>query len=165
MKLIPAIPLTLMLSLMLFISGQVMAQPQDIDGLIIKPSAYSVPETLDRLAQILENKGLTIFTRVYHTKGAEKVGLSMAETELLIFGNPKTGTLLMQSSPTAAIDLPLKAVAWKDTDGQVWLAYNSPDYIAKRHGIRDRDELLKKISGALDKFTDYATKITKPVEQ
>ncbi len=147
--------------LTLALSSLVMAQPQNIDGLIIKPSAYSVPETLDRLEQILLKKGLTVFTRVNHTKGAKKVGLTMTETELLIFGNPKTGTLLMQSSPTTAIDLPLKAMAWKDADGKVWLAYNTPFYIAKRHGIKDRDNILKKISGALDKFTDYATKAPK----
>lgn len=152
---------TLLFFLMLSLSSLVMAQPQAIDGLIIKPSDYSVSETLDRMEKILLKKGLTIFTRVYHTKGAEKVGLKMAETELLIFGNPKTGTLLMQSSPTTAIDLPLKAMAWKDKDGKVWLAYNTPDYIAKRHGIQDRDKVLKKISGALNKFTDYATKAEK----
>ena len=133
---------TLLFFLMLSLSSLVMAQPQAIDGLIIKPSDYSVSETLDRMEKILLKKGLTIFTRVYHTKGAEKVGLKMAETELLIFGNPK-------------------AMAWKDKDGKVWLAYNTPDYIAKRHGIQDRDKVLKKISGALNKFTDYATKAEK----
>ncbi len=157
MKLIKITILLLLLSL----ASLVLAQPKEIDGLIIKPSAYSVTETLNRLEQILMKKGLTIFTRVNHTKGAAKVGLTMTETQLLIFGNPKTGTLLMQSSPTTAIDLPLKAMAWKDADGKVWLAYNSPDYIAGRHGIKDRNELLKKISGALKKFTDYATKAEK----
>ena len=131
------------------------------NGLIIKPSANSVAETLDRFESIIKKKGMTVFVRVNHTKGAEGVGLTLAPTEVLIFGNPKMGTLLMQSQSTAAIDLPMKVIAWQDKDGKVWLAYNTPDYITNRHGIKDQQAVVKKMTGALGKFSDYATKADK----
>ncbi|MCW8931497.1 MAG: DUF302 domain-containing protein [Gammaproteobacteria bacterium] len=130
-------------------------------GLIVKPSAYSVGETLDRFESIIKKKGITVFTRINHSEGAKKVDLNLAPTEVLIFGNPKLGTPLMLSQQTAAIDLPLKAIAWKDKEGKVWLAYNSPSYIAKRHGIEDKQAVIKKMTGALNKFSDFATKASK----
>ncbi|MCU7799642.1 MAG: DUF302 domain-containing protein [gamma proteobacterium symbiont of Lucinoma myriamae] len=131
------------------------------DGLVVKPSTYSVAETLDRMETIMKKKGITIFTRINHAKGAKGVGIDLEPTELLIFGNPKLGTPLMLSQPKAAIDLPLKAIAWKDKEGKVWLAYNSPDYIAKRHAINDTPAVIKKMTGALNKFSDFATKAAK----
>lgn len=128
------------------------------NGLITKPSVYSVAETLDRFENIASKKGITIFARVNHAQGAKKAGLTLAPTEVLIFGNPKLGTPLLLSQRTVAIDLPLKAIAWKDKEGKVWLAYNSPDYIAKRHGIEDKQAVIKKMTGALNKFSDFATK-------
>ena len=116
------------------------------NGLIHLSSPYSVPETLNRLESALPAKSLTVFARIDHSGEAAKVGLTMRPTQLLIFGSPKSGTSLMVASPTLAIDLPLKALAWEDANGKVWLSYNSPDYLKRRHEIPD--ELLKNISGA-----------------
>lgn len=127
------------------------------DGLISKKSNYSVKETLDRLENILKKKGITVALRWSHSENGKKVGIPVRPTELLIFGNPKLGTNFFTSKQTSGIDLPMKALAWEDEKGQVWLTYNDPDYIAKRHGITDRDEVKKKMSGALDKLTSKAT--------
>jgi uncharacterized protein (DUF302 family) len=108
-------------------------------------SPYSVPETLRRLESLLQARGLAIFARIDHSGEAEKAGLKMRPTQLLIFGSPKQGTPLMVASPTLAIDLPLKALAWEDASGKVWLSYNTPEYLKQRHNIPD--ELLKNISG------------------
>src|SRR5260370_6848940 len=104
-------------------------------GIVDLPSRYCVPETLDRLEAILKEKGLTIFGRVDHSGEAKKVGLEMRPTQLLIFGSPKAGTPLMVAAPRLAIDLPLKALAWQDAQGKVWLSYNSPEYLQQRHNI------------------------------
>lgn len=113
-------------------------------GIISKPSKYSVAETIDRYEAVAKEKGATIFARVDHSAGAEKVGMKMRPTQLLIFGNPKTGTPLMLSAPSMAIDLPLKVIAWEDDKGKVWLGYNSPEYLRKRHGF-DK-ELVKNLA-------------------
>jgi len=105
------------------------------NGMVSKPSSYSAPATLDRLETVVRAKGLTVFARIDHSGEAEKVGLKMRPTQLLIFGNPKTGTALMISSPSIAIDLPLKALVWQDAEGRVWLSYNAPDWIAARAGL------------------------------
>jgi uncharacterized protein (DUF302 family)/uncharacterized membrane protein YidH (DUF202 family) len=116
------------------------------DGIISRPSKYSVPDTLDLLETILRAKGVSVFARVDHSKEAEKVGMQMPPTQLLIFGNAKAGTPVMLVAPTAAIDLPLKALAWQDSDGKVWLSYNDPKYLEQRFGLTD-DE-VKTIAGA-----------------
>ena len=126
------------------------------NGLINKKSPYSVKKTLNRLEKILRSKGITIVTRWSHDKGAKKVGIPLRPTELLIFGNPKLGTHFFTSKQTAGIDLPLKALAWQDEAGQVWLTYNDPHYIANRHGITNRDEIVKKMTAALDGMTNAA---------
>ena len=105
------------------------------DTLVTKPSKYSVSETLNRIEKVVTTKGMQIFARIDHGGEAKKVGLTMRPTELLIFGNPKGGTALMVARPTAAIDLPMKALAWEDEDGKVWLTYNSPDLLHERHGV------------------------------
>ncbi len=115
------------------------------NGMVHLSSPYSVPETLKRLESLLQAKNLTVFARVDHSGEAEKVGLKMRPTQLIIFGSPKGGTPLMVASPTLAIDLPLKALAWEDADGKVWLSYNSPDYLKHRHQIPDG--LIKNIAG------------------
>jgi uncharacterized protein (DUF302 family) len=114
-------------------------------GIVDAPSRYSVPETLARLQSILKEKGMTVFALVDHSGEAEKAGLAMRPTQLLIFGSPKSGTPLMVAAPRLAIDLPLKALAWQDEQGQVWLSYNSPEYLRERHGFPA--ELLKNIAG------------------
>ena len=115
------------------------------DGIISKASKYSVPETLDRVDALLRSKGIKIFVRVDHSGEAEKAGLKMPPTQLLIFGNPKGGTPVMLAAPTAAIDLPLKALAWQDSDGKVWLSYNDPEYLKKRYGLTN--DQIKTIAG------------------
>lgn len=106
-----------------------------IQGFISKPSPHPVPETIQRLSALLKSKGVAIFALIDHSGEAEKVGLKMRPTQLLIFGNPKGGTPLMLAAPSTAIDLPLKALVWEDADGKVWLSYNSPDYLQQRHGF------------------------------
>jgi uncharacterized protein (DUF302 family) len=114
-------------------------------GIIDVPSRYSVPETLARLQSILKEKALTVFTLIDHSGEAEKAGLTMRPTQLLIFGSPKAGTPLMLAAPSLALDLPLKALAWQDEHGQVWLSYNSPEYLQQRHGFPA--DLMKNIAG------------------
>lgn len=127
------------------------------NGLIIKASQFSPKVTLDRLEAALKKKGIRVFARVSHKANAEGVGLKLRPTELLIFGNPKLGTHFFTSNQTAGIDLPMKALVWEDVQGKVWLAYNDPKYIAKRHGIGNRAKIVKKMTGALNKFTNKAT--------
>jgi uncharacterized protein (DUF302 family) len=127
-------------------------------GLVTKKSAHSVAGTLDRLEKALKDKGIVIFARIDHAAGAKKAGMHLPATEVLIFGNPKLGTPLMQSKRTVGIDLPLKVLAWEDEEGQVWLTYNAPAFLADRHGITGRAEVLKKMTGALQKLTDVATR-------
>ena len=105
------------------------------DGLITVPSRYPVPETIDRLAGAAEAAGLQVFARVDHAAGAAEVGMELRPTQLLIFGQARGGTPLMLGVQTAGIDLPLKALAWADADGQTWLSYNDPAWIAARHGL------------------------------
>ena len=126
------------------------------DGLISKKSNHSVKVTLDRLENILKKKGITIVKRWSHDEGGKKAGIPLRPTELLIFGNPKMGTHFFTSNQTAGIDLPMKALAWKDKDGTVWLTYNDPSYIADRHSIGNRSEIVNKMTGALNKMTDAA---------
>jgi uncharacterized protein (DUF302 family) len=114
-------------------------------GIITKPSKYSVPETLHRLETILESKGIKVFALVDHSGEAEKAGLKMPPTQLLIFGNPKGGTPVMLAAPTAAIDLPWKALAWQDPSGQVWLSYNDAAFIQNRFGLNA--DVMKPLAG------------------
>jgi uncharacterized protein (DUF302 family) len=119
--------------------------PSQENGMIHVSSSYSVPETLQRVESILRAKNLKIFARIDHSGEAEKVGLAMRPTQLIIFGSPKAGTPMMIASPTLAIDLPLKALVWQDAEEKVWISYNGPNYLKQRHNISD--ELLKNISG------------------
>jgi uncharacterized protein (DUF302 family) len=104
-------------------------------GLITVASNYPAGETIDRLSEAAAKAGLAIFARVDHAKGAADVGLLLRPTQLLLFGQARGGTPLMQETQTAGIDLPLKALAWTDEDGQTWLSYDDPEWIAKRHGL------------------------------
>ncbi|GGG81455.1 DUF302 domain-containing protein [Edaphobacter dinghuensis] len=115
------------------------------NGLVTHPSPYSVPETLDRLEAVLHAKNINVFARVDHSGEAAKVGLAMPPTQLLIFGNPKGGTPIMLAAPLSAIDLPLKALAWQDAGGKVWVSINDPRYLQTRYDLSD--ELLKPIAG------------------
>lgn len=128
----------------------------NVPGLIVKPSPYSASKTIDRLENVLNKKGISIVTRWNHSAKAEAVGIPLRDTVLLLFGNPKLGSHMFTAEQTAGIDLPMKALAWKDEDGQVWLGYNDPQYIAQRHDIDNRAEVVQKMQDALDKLTDAA---------
>ena len=127
------------------------------DGLVNIKSSHGVKVTADRLENTLRTKGMTVFIRINHAEGAQKVGKKLRPTELIIFGNPKVGTPLMQCGQSVAIDLPQKALIWEDEAGQVWLSYNDPKYLARRHGIKGCDEVIKKIDDALGNFAKTAT--------
>jgi len=128
---------------------------QAADTYIMKKGPYGVGETLDRLEAVLKKKGITLFARVDHMAGANKVGLAMQPTQLLIFGNPKMGTPLMNENPFMGLDLPMKAMAWEDRDSQVWLAYLNPDELQRRHNIKYKT-IINKMKQALDGFTNKA---------
>ena len=108
---------------------------QKEEGIVKIASHHSVDETVDKLTTILKSKGVTLFALVDHSGEAEKVGLKMPPTKLLIFGNPKGGTPLMLASPSVAIDLPLKILVAEDSQGKVWISYNSAEYLKERHGL------------------------------
>ena len=126
-------------------------------GLVIKASPYSVEETETRFTQILEARGLNLFATVDHAQNASGVDLELRPTRVVIFGNPRVGTPLMQCQQTIAIDLPQKVLIWEDDQGQVQLAYNDPQYLGGRHRLDGCGvEAIKTISGALDNLTNGA---------
>jgi uncharacterized protein (DUF302 family)/uncharacterized membrane protein YidH (DUF202 family) len=121
-----------------------MAPPNTSVGIVNQASNHSVDETLEKLKRILQAKGVTVFAVVDHSGEAEKTGLKMRPTKLVLFGNPKAGTPLMLATPSAAIDLPLKILIWEDAQGKVWVSYNSPAYLQERHGFPK--ELLQNVA-------------------
>jgi len=104
-------------------------------GIIDKPNIHSVNDTVEKLRNILQAQNVTLFAQVDHSGEAEKIGMKMPPTKLLIFGSPKAGTPLMLAAPSTAIDLPLKILVWEDVHGKVWVSYNSPEYLKERHGL------------------------------
>lgn len=127
------------------------------DGLITLPSAHSVSETMDRLEKGVTAAGFQVFARIDHAAGAKSVNMPLAPTELLIFGKPDAGTLLMQSQRTVGIDLPLKYLVWEDADGKVVVGWNDPTWLTARHAITDRAPVVQKMRGALQKFASEAS--------
>ncbi len=121
---------TLLLPLLLSIASLASAA----DGLIAVKSPHSASVTMNRLEEVVKQRGLTVFARIDHAAGAAKIGKTLRPTELLIFGNPQGGTPLMECAQSAGIDLPLKALVWEDASSQVWVGYNDPAYLAQRHG-------------------------------
>lgn len=119
------------------------------DGLISVESHYSVKETADRFESLIKKKGLTLFTRIDHQKNAAGVDLTLNASEVIIFGNPKIGTPLMQCSELVAIDLPQKVLIREDNDKKVWLSYNDPEYLKERHQVKGCEPIFEKIAGAL----------------
>jgi uncharacterized protein (DUF302 family) len=115
------------------------------NGIVHLSSPYTVPRTVERLESLLQKHGLMVFCRIDHSGEAEKAGLKMRPTKVIIFGSPKAGTPLMIAAPTLAIDLPLKALIWEDNAGKVWLSYNSAEYLKQRHNIPD--DLVRNIAG------------------
>ena len=128
------------------------------EGVINVESDSNVKETADRLERILEEKGMTIFNRIKHSEGAANVGIEILETELIIFGDPKVGGPLMKCQQTVAIDLPQKALIWVDDKSKVWISYNDPRYLEKRHNIPGCEEVIAKIEKALSGITKAASK-------
>ena len=114
------------------------------EGIIDKPSNHSVDETVERLKNILQAKEVTLFALIDHSGEAEKVGMKMPPTKLLVFGSPKAGTPLMLAAPSIALDLPLKILVWEDLQAKVWISYNSPVYLQQRHGLPQ--DLLQNIA-------------------
>jgi uncharacterized protein (DUF302 family) len=128
------------------------------DGLITLSSSHGPKDTMDRLAAEITARGMTVFARVDHAAGAAEAGLPLRPTELLIFGNAKGGTPLMQSEQTIGIDLPLKALVWQDASGRTWLSYNDPGWLAKRHGLgAEVDPAVKAMAAALNVIATKAT--------
>ena len=127
------------------------------NGIISVKSSHQVKATADRLENTLKQKGMTVFIRINHAEGAQKVGKKLRPTELVVFGNPKVGTPLMQCRQSTAIDLPQKALIWEDQEGTVWFSYNDPNYLVERHGITGCTEVLKKTEKALSNFAKAAT--------
>ena len=119
------------------------------DGVVDVPSTFNVEETADRMVRILNKKGMTIFNRIKHSESAAKVGIELRKTELIIFGNPKVGSPLMACQQSVAIDLPQKALIWEDHNAKVWISYNDPRYLEKRHNISGCEEAITKIEKAL----------------
>ena len=119
------------------------------EGVINVPSHASVTVTADRLENIIKEKGMVLFDRISHSEGARRVGLNLRDTELIIFGNPKVGTPLMQCQQSLAIDLPQKALIWEDKEGRVWISYNDPWYLKKRHGLVGCDDAIIRVDKAL----------------
>ena len=126
-------------------------------GLVSFSSTSNPKQTADRFEKLLLAKGFTIFKRIDHAQGAAKVGEQLNPTELIIFGNPKIGTKLMQCDQSAAIDLPQKALFWSDEDGKSWLSYNDPYYLAKRHLLKGCDDVIQKIDKGLGTLAKAAT--------
>jgi uncharacterized protein (DUF302 family) len=116
------------------------------NGIVDISSNHSVDKTVDKLKGILQSKGITLFVVIDHSGEAAKVGIKMPPTKLIIFGNPKGGTPPMLAAPSIALDLPLKILVWEDSQGKVWLSYNSPEYLKERHGLPQ--DLLQNISAA-----------------
>jgi uncharacterized protein (DUF302 family) len=127
------------------------------EKLVTLESKYDVKETLDRLSAELDKRGIKVAARIDHAAGAKTVGMELPPIEVLMFGNPRLGTPLMQSASTIGIDLPMKVLAWQDKAGKVWIGYAAPETLKTRHGISDRDEVFKAMAAALDGLVKSAS--------
>jgi len=127
------------------------------NGLVSVESRFGVAETIDRLVSTVTGAGLRVFARIDHAAGAHEVGASLRPTELLIFGHPKGGTPLMQDQQQIGIDLPVKALAWEDAQGKVWLSYNDAHWLAERHGLGEASrDAVAAIAAGMDKVVSAA---------
>jgi len=128
------------------------------DGIITIESSFTVKETANRFEQILNEKGMTLFNRIKHSDSAKNIGIELRETELIIFGNPKAGSPLMKCQQSVAIDLPQKALIWEDAKAKVWISYNNPEYLKRRHEISGCEKALAKVAKALGGIAKAAAK-------
>lgn len=131
---------------------------QAADGMIEVKSAHSVKDTIDKFESAAKERKLNIFARIDHAAGAQKIGKTLRPTELLIFGNPQGGTPLMVCEQSIGIDLPLKALAWEDASGQVWLGYNDPQFLLTRHGAKECGPVAQNLRKALEGLAGQATR-------
>ena len=127
-----------------------------IEGLSSIQSSFGAKETMDRLVAEIRAKGMSVFARIDHAAGAAEVGLTLRPTELIIFGNARGGTPLMQTAQTIGIDLPLKALVWEDAAGNTWISYNDPNWIAQRHGIANAEAVVTKMADLLSAISTAA---------
>jgi uncharacterized protein (DUF302 family) len=128
------------------------------DGMIVLSSSYDPKETMERLVAAVSERGITVLARIDHAAAAAKVGMELRPTEVLVFGNPKVGTPLMQAEQTIGIDLPLRALVWQDSDSKTWLAYNDPNWLARRHRAdRGTDQTLVGMTNGLAAIAREAT--------
>jgi uncharacterized protein (DUF302 family) len=128
-----------------------------MEGLTTIPSTFGPKETMDRLEAEIKARGITIFARIDHAAGAAEAGMKLRPTELLVFGNPRAGTPLMQSQQTIGLDLPLRVLVWEDEAGKVWLTYHRPEVLAQRHHVLDHDEAVKGLAAGLAAVARAAT--------
>lgn len=126
------------------------------NGMLTTASSHEVNSTMDRLEQAVVAAGFKVIARVNHGAAAKSVDIELPPVQLLIFGKPKAGSLLMQSNPQVGIDLPMKYLVWKDTEGVVKIGWNDPQWLAARHEIADREKVVGKMSAALEKFAAQA---------
>ncbi len=147
---------TRMLALVVLMVGSAVVQAAS--GMKTLESPHSVADTMDRLEQKVTAAGFKVFARVNHGAGAKSVNMPLRPTELLIFGNPKGGTVLLQGEQTVGIDLPLKYLVWEDAAGKVHVGWNDPAWIVGRHDITDKAPVVNKMTGALNKFATEASK-------
>lgn len=126
-------------------------------GLVVRASAHTAAQTMQRLIEAVTSHGMMVLAHVDHAGAAAKAGLALRPTDLLVFGNAKGGTPLMQAVQTMGIDLPLKALVWQDADGKIWLGYNDPAFLARRHGVEGAGERLAAMAAALDAVAAEAT--------
>lgn len=139
--------------ILLFVTSSAVA----VDGMQSIESAFSVEVTAERMEKILNEKGMTVFARIKHSEGAAKAGIELRETQLIIFGNPKAGAPLMQCQQSVALDLPQKALIWKDENNKVLISWNDPRYLEKRHHIAGCEKFIEKIEKALVGITKAAS--------
>lgn len=146
-------PIQLITCALLMLAFAVNVQASDV--FVQKNSPYSVKNTLDRVEAVLHKKGITVFARLDHAAAAKKAGLQMNDTQLLIFGNPRLGTPLMNEQILMGLELPLKILAWKDASGQTWLAYTRAEVLQQRHKLKNQ-LIIEKMSKALDAISQEA---------
>ena len=149
MKLLTKTFLTLCLSLPLIASA---------GEIVKKSSTHGVKETMDKFEALVRSKGMDVFARVNHQKNAEGAGLKMNESEVLIFGNPKGGTVLMKQDIAVSLDLPLRVAVYKDAEGKVWLSYHNPQSLTENYKVAGAAKVMDKVEGALDKLSTAVTK-------
>lgn len=148
--------------LIIVLYGPTLATAQAADGVIAVKSPFNVDQTAQQLEHALRAKGASVIASVDHAAAAAKVGMRLRPTRVVIFGNPRAGTPLMQCAQTAGIDLPQKALVWEDETGQTWVGYNDVSYLAKRHNLRDCDAAIKTNAEALANIVQQATANSPP---